>query len=553
MTRNSAQDTLFIDMKYIILYRKLGFEEKSKDIFVKKYNYTTLKIESENQRFFFKDNWYKLFTYKDMVRLELIDRLLQKGYSPNQIELNTVYDVTIMDQEKIYIGVYCEDWGKDYRNRIDRYEPNLEILESVYASRLTGGLIEFDYKIYSSRGVFDFGIFENDAPLFNNDFSVIEDDFDFDNNDFEIRHKTLVKYIGADKHVKVPVGISKIGTGAFWNNLKVETIELPDTLKCIAGDAFVYCENLENLTIPKSVEEIGDDPFAGCLKLNLECVSPNFHLVDGVLFSFDRKVLIHYSALNTETLYEIPETVTWLGKHSFYKCNNLQKIIITKNINFVGNNVFSDCENIVIENQSPFFTYINGLLCNSQLTDIYHYSLGSKNHNVIIPEGIRTIGRNTFWNARNVKSITIPSSVRQIGYNPFAYCLNAKIINHSPYYDIFNGLLYSNDLTELICCTSRMAEKEVNLSNKLISIGRNAFTGCESLSSISLPAELKYINRGAFSGCVNLKEITIPLSVVNIGDWVFNNCTSLDTIWLPYDLKLEINALANCPAKVIRY
>lgn len=46
-----TKDTLFIDMKYVILYRKLGYDEIAPDIFVYHYPDTTLTIYSEEQRF----------------------------------------------------------------------------------------------------------------------------------------------------------------------------------------------------------------------------------------------------------------------------------------------------------------------------------------------------------------------------------------------------------------------------------------------------------------------------------------------------------------------
>lgn len=553
MKKVSAQDTLFIDMKYIVLYRKIGFDEIDKDIYLSTYGETSITIESENQRFLFNNQWYSLISYKDMVKLECVDRLLKKGYKSREILINQGYDIILKKDNKDFLGIIVEDWGFDYNNKIESYTPSKDLLEVIYTSRLTGGLIEFKYKIYKNEMVYDYGFFERNSILYNEEYFCYDLSEQDDNPDFEIKNNVLIKYIGNKEKVTIPNGVLKIGTGAFWNNLIVNEILIPKTVTCIAGDAFVYCENLKTLKIPVSVFEIGDNPFAGCVDLVLECDSDNFVLEDGVLLNKERTVIIHYSPNKKDAVYVIPETVQWLGKHSFYKCNNLMKAIITKNVSFVGNNVFSDCENIVLENKSPHYIYINGLLCNSQLTDVYHYSIGSKIINVTIPEGIRTIGRNSFWNARDVKSISIPSTVRQIGYNPFAYCLNAKIKNSSPRYELFNGLLYSKNLEELICCTSKMAENEVVLPNNLISIGRNAFTGCENLNEINLVDSLKYINRGAFSGCINLIEISIPLSVISIGDWAFNNCVNLKLIWLPYHLNLEINALINCPAKVVRY
>lgn len=58
-------------------------------------------------------------------------------------------------------------------------------------------------------------------------------------------------------------------------------------------------------------------------------------------------------------------------------------------------------------------------------------------------------------------------------------------------------------------------------------IANNAFQGCETLESVSLPCELKQINTGAFSKCTNLKEITIPRSLKNIDGTPFSECSNL--------------------------
>jgi hypothetical protein len=180
--------------------------------------------------------------------------------------------------------------------------------------------------------------------------------------------------------------------------------------------------------------------------------------------------------------------------------------------------------------------------------------MGSGIKNVVIKNGVRTIGRNSFWNANGVETILIPETVRQIGYNPFAYCINAEFIVDSPEYTTFNGVLYTSDFREVVCCTAKIAESgTATLHVKTVSLGRNAFTGCETLRNINLPPVLKAIARGAFSGCVNLTEIKIPQSVDFLGDWSFNNCTALKTIMLPKGLKIEQNTFKNCLAEVIWY
>jgi len=550
-----VQDSMFIDMKYIILYRKLGFRETESDIFISKYADTSIKIEAEKQQFLFNEAWHPLMTYKDMVKLECIDRLLKKGYNSKLIGIDNEFDLVIKDSKgDAFASFLFDEWGKKYDKLLSEFKYSGTDIVVLYTSQLSGGLIDYKSQIFTQSGVYDVGFFEKVITLYPQSFCETENNLVCDNPDFNIKGTELVKYLGTAEVVTIPKGIKRLGTGAFWNNTTIKTVQLPQGLECIAGDAFVYCENLESITIPSSVESIGDNPFAGCPKLIIRNLSKDFVFEDGILFDRDRRSLIHYTPSKLDNQYAIPESVEWIGKHSFYKCENLRKVIINKNASYMGNNAFSDCTNISLENHSPHFKYIDGVLYNRDLTQVYHYSLGSGVTDVKLQDGVRTVGRNSFWNAKMIESITIPKSVRQIGYNPFAYCLKASFVVYSDKYATYNGALYTADFRELVCCTARVVVNgTIELHNKLESIGRNAFTGCESLEYIILPKSVKTVARGAFSGCISLKEIEIPNSVEFVGDWVFNNCTALKKLKISKGMHLENNALKNCPAEIITY
>lgn len=98
----------------------------------------------------------------------------------------------------------------------------------------------------------------------------------------------------------------------------------------------------------------------------------------------------------------------------------------------------------------------------------------------------------------------------------------------------------------------------VNLSNNLEFIGMDAFSGCDRLTAINLPASVKTIQSSAFSdtaitsahittgfeswarafdGCTKLTDVTIDEGVKEIPNYAFYNCSSLSEIKLPNSLE----------------
>ena len=169
----------------------------------------------------------------------------------------------------------------------------------------------------------------------------------------------------------------------------------------------------------------------------------------------------------------------------------------------------------------------------------YNYKGG-----IVIPETINynnvtysvtSIGDMAFYYCEGLTSIAIPSSVTSIGERAFGYCLGLKKVIVSDiaawcnidFHDnplAYAQHLYSDENTEIM---------DLVIPNSVTNIGRIAFNGCSSLTSVTIPNGVISLKEGAFGGCSSLSSVTIPNSVTSIGNYVFSNCSGLSSITLP--------------------
>ena len=108
------------------------------------------------------------------------------------------------------------------------------------------------------------------------------------------------------------------------------------------------------------------------------------------------------------------------------------------------------------------------------------------------------------------------SASLSIGHEAFRGCNNLSSIT------LGEGIKSIGDYAFYGC--SKLAE--VTIPNKTTSLGEYCFSGNSLLANIDLGNGLKTIGQYCFSGC-SMPEISIPASVTSIGNYTFNNCSSL--------------------------
>ena len=142
---------------------------------------------------------------------------------------------------------------------------------------------------------------------------------------------------------------------------------------------------------------------------------------------------------------------------------------------------------------------------------------------VILPEGITSIGQKAFIGCQKLTSIQLPETVKEIGNQAFSQCNILTKIN------IPEGVTKIGEST-FSMCTSLTS---IQLPEGLTEIGSNAFYSCNSLTTINIPKGVTKIGVSTFEFCTSLPSIQLPETVTEIGQSAFNYCGSLKEINIP--------------------
>ena len=101
----------------------------------------------------------------------------------------------------------------------------------------------------------------------------------------------------------------------------------------IKSNAFKGCDTLEVITVPSTVERIGEGAFRNCKSLayiDVDMNNKSFTSLSGVLFSKSRTQLIYYPPSKAENKYYINPNVKVIDDYAFENAKNITVILYPK-------------------------------------------------------------------------------------------------------------------------------------------------------------------------------------------------------------------------------
>ncbi len=279
------------------------------------------------------------------------------------------------------------------------------------------------------------------------------------------------------------IEVGRIAAGAFDGSSLTEII-VPDTVTEIGSGAFKNMKKLKSLTVPFIGKTANSDGFIN------ESSPADDKSVDGERtishffgteeYDLGIKITNNYNSDSSTTCY-IPQTLTKIAltpkedysipMYAFSGFVNLRTVELTDKIVAVGDGAFKGCMTL---------------------------------KNIEIPASVTSIGANAFNGCKMLDTdmlLTKATGLTEIGNFAFANTVFASI------------KLPSSVKTVGESCFNKAELQSIVLSANLVSIGKEAFSGCQYLSTVDSSLVVAKVSVGvfAFADCKKLNNTGITL------------------------------------------
>lgn len=276
------------------------------------------------------------------------------------------------------------------------------------------------------------------------------------------------------------VPVVSIGTSAFAGNNSIVEVVLPKSLENISYDAFMNCANLAKVSI--NGHNAGESGISDC-KLNR---------IENNAFKGCKSLI---NAI-------LPETLQYIGAHSFENCEMLSEINIPEKV--------TEIQDFAFHNTAYYNNHDNW---HNDVLYIGHHLIEAhdsvKGHYNVLDTTI-SISAEAFKDCKGLTQITLPAALKAIDKDAFAGCTSLSTVIFKGTFEQYLNIRFDND-----------AASPMHFASALTIEG--------AVGAPEIPATATAIPAGAFRGS-QIESIVIPASVTSIGANAFRDCAKLTSV-----------------------
>lgn len=291
-----------------------------------------------------------------------------------------------------------------------------------------------------------------------------------------------------------------------------------------------YNGTADEVVIPENVTRIARYAFLNNTYVKKITVPQNVKTVEG--FSF-------YSRYVETIVFE--EGVEELEGNAIWSCQSLISVSIPSSVTFIGTGNFDGCDSLTSINVSTgnsHYSSLGDVLFNKAQTSLIRFPQGKPADQYDIPSSVINIEEYAFYCCKQIARVILGENVCSIGNYAFTSSSVNEIVFNDKVETISDSAFSDCELLENIIIPASVR-----------SIGAYAFSECKKLKSAIIRAQITRLESSSFYKCESLKSVVLSPSITTIGQKAFHDCSALTSIELPDNLQIiEDDAFMYCSA-----
>ena len=233
----------------------------------------------------------------------------------------------------------------------------------------------------------------------------------------------------------------------------------------------------------------------------------------------------------------IPNSVTTIGERAFFDCKNMESLTLGSALRSCGTEAFDGCYNLYSLHIPSVQSWCRISFASKSANPLYYTEQfiinGEKIDALYIPEGTEEISDYAFAYCSRLKSVSIPRSLLSIGKDAFEGCDNIKTVDIKSV-KLWCGILFENEQSNPLAIAGELylnGEKLSKVELKSVAEVHNyAFINCTSITSLVADNALTAIGTDSFRNCSSLSTVELGSGISQIGKQAFMNCKGLKSV-----------------------